>query len=87
MKKSKRILILAVAVEVLLAAIMVGLTLQLKSLATMEPSFNEEAAARIGTAIGAATGALGVFFVLFALHLRKQGDRSFKPGIAKYALP
>jgi hypothetical protein len=74
MKKSKRILILAIVVEALLAAIMVFLVLQVKSGAIGTVVSAEETIGRIGTAIGAAMGALGVFFALFALHLRRQGD-------------
>jgi uncharacterized membrane protein len=74
MTKSKRILLFAVLVEFLLAAIMIGLTLQLNSLATMEPSFNDEAAARIATAIGTTMGALAVVFLLFWLHFRNQEE-------------
>jgi hypothetical protein len=74
MKKSKRIFILAIVVEALLATIMVFLVLQVKSGAIGTVDSPEETIGRIGTALGAAMGALGVFFMLFALHLRKQGD-------------
>lgn len=74
MKKSKRILILAIVVEALLAAIMVFLVLQVKSGAIGTVVSPEETIGRIGTAIGAAMGTLGVFVVLYSLHLRKQGD-------------
>jgi hypothetical protein len=74
MKKSNRILILAIVVEALLAAITVVLVLQVRSGAIGTVVSPEETIGRIGTAIGAAMGTLGVFFALLALHLRKQGD-------------
>jgi hypothetical protein len=74
MKKSKRIVILAVVIELVLATIMAALYLQLQALAKIEPSFNEEAAARIGTAIGGAMGALGSFLLIYALLLYRRGD-------------
>jgi hypothetical protein len=74
MKKSKRILMLGVFIEAFLASVAVFLIVQTKSGALGVVVSQEETIGRIGSAIGAAIGALGVFFILFWLHLRKQGE-------------
>lgn len=65
-KTSTRILILGVAVEALLGALMIYL------MATIAPG-NAEAARRIPIALGGAMGTLGVFFGIWWYQLRKSG--------------
>ena len=74
MKKSKRIVILFVVVEVLLAAIMVFLTLQVRSGAWQTTISPEETIGRIGSSIGGVMGALGAFLLIFAWVLRRRGE-------------
>jgi uncharacterized protein (TIGR03382 family) len=74
MKKSKRIVILFVVVEALLAAIMVFLTLQVRSGALQTTVSPEETIARIGGSIGGVMGALGGFLLVFAWVLRRRGE-------------
>ena len=74
MKKSKRILILAIVVEALLAAIMVFLVLHVKSGAIGTVDSPEEIIGRIGGAIGGVMGALGCFLLVFAWVLRRRSE-------------
>ncbi len=74
MKKSKRIVILFVIVEVLLAAIMIFLTLQVRSGAWQTTISAEETIGRIGSSIGGVMGALGAFLLVFAWVLRRRGE-------------
>jgi hypothetical protein len=73
MKKSKRIVILLVVVEALLAAIMIFLTLQVR-LGALQSSSPDETIGRIGSSIGGIMGALGGFLLVFAWVLRRRGE-------------
>ena len=74
MKKSKRILILCGVVEALLAAIIIGLVLQVKSGAWQTTDSPEETIGRIGASIGGVMGALGGFLLVYAIVLRRRED-------------
>jgi flagellar basal body-associated protein FliL len=76
MKKSKRIVILVVVVEALLASIMIFLILHAKSkaLSTTSPEETFLQIRRIVESIGAVMGALGGFLLVFAWVLRRRGE-------------
>ena len=74
MRKSKRILMLFFVVEALLAAIMIFLTLQVRSGAWQTTIRPEETIGRIGGALGGVMGALGGFLLVFAWVLRRRGE-------------
>jgi uncharacterized protein (TIGR03382 family) len=74
MKKSRRIVILFVIVEVLLAAIMSFLILQVNSGALQSNLNSGETVGRIGSSIGGVMGALGCFLLVFAWVLHRRGE-------------
>jgi hypothetical protein len=67
MKKSKRIAILGICIELMLGALMVGLLL------TIGQS-SAETARRIGTSIGGIMGALGGFFAIYWFNRKRSGN-------------
>ena len=67
-------MILFVVVEALLAAIMIFLTLQVKSGAMQTTVSPEESIGRIGSSIGGVMGALGGFLLVFAWVLRRRSE-------------
>ncbi len=76
MRKSKRMLILFLIVEVLLVAIMIGLVWYVKTsaLPTTSPEEALVPIRRIGEAMGGVMGALGAFLLIFAWLLRRRGE-------------
>jgi hypothetical protein len=66
-KRSKRILILGICVEVVLGALLLLLLNQFGA-------NSAETTRRIGTALGGAMGALGGFFAIWWFFLRRSGD-------------
>ena len=74
MKTSKRFVILFFVVEALLAAIMIVLTLQVRSGAWQTTISPEDTIGRIGNSIGGVMGALGGFLLVLAWVLRRRDE-------------
>lgn len=75
MTRSKRVLVLFVVVEVLLAAIMVALIVYVQSQALPGTRAEEtlRPIQRIAVTLGGIMGALGAFLLIFSWLLRRRG--------------